>query len=170
MKRTVALCFALALVFASVVAMAQDQPAVVAPADQKFVNFPGLPACVKGAVLHGDPMGDKGAVLMLKSTPGCKIPWHWHTSTEQLGVVSGSAKLEMKDGAAKNLTPGTYVYLPSKHQHQFTCPTACSLFLATEAKFDIHYVDASGKEISPDEALKTGKPAGAAKKAAPKKM
>ena len=165
MKKTLVLCFA--LVLASVVAMAQDA-AVVPPADQKFVNFPGLPTCVKGAVLHGDPMGDKGAVLMLKATAGCLIPWHWHTSTEQLGMVSGSSKLEMKGGPAKTLTPGTYVYLPSKHQHQFTCSTACSLFLATEAKFDIHYVDSTGKEISPEEALKT-KSGGAAKKAAPKK-
>ena len=167
MKRVVVLCCMLAL--ASVMAMAQDQPAVVAPQEQKFVNFPGIPDCTKGAVLHGDPNSDKGAVLMLKATAGCKIPWHWHTSTEQLGMLNGSAKLEMKDSAAKTLTPGTYVFLPSKHQHQFTCPTACTLFLATEAKFDIHYVDASGKEISPDEALKSGKSAGAAKKAAPKK-
>jgi quercetin dioxygenase-like cupin family protein len=167
MKRTVLLCCVLAL--ASAMALAQDA-AVVTPPEQKFMNFPGLPTCVKGAVLHGDPMGDKGAVLMLKSTAGCLIPWHWHTSTEQLGFVSGSGKLEMKGGPAKTLTPGSYVYLPSKHQHQFTCPTACTLFLATDAKFDIHYVDASGNEIPPDQALKSGKSAGAAKgKAAPKK-
>lgn len=167
MKRVLVLC--LFLVLASFAAMAQDQASVVAPQDQKFMNFPGLPACVKGAVLHGDPMGDKGAVLLLKSSGACKIPWHWHTSTEQLGFLSGSGKLEMKGGEAKTLSPGTYVYLPSKHQHQFTCPAACSLYLATDAKFDIHYVDASGKEISPEEALKTGKSAGTAKKAAPKK-
>ena len=166
MKRILVLCFALALT--SVVAAAQN-PAVVAPADQKFVVFPGVPDCTKGAVLHGDPGSDQGAVLMLKATAGCKIPWHWHTSTEQLGMVSGSAKLEMKDGGAKTLTPGSYAFMPSKHQHQFTCSTACTLFLATAAKFDIHYVDASGNEIPPEQALKSGKSAGAAKKAAPKK-
>jgi hypothetical protein len=58
---------------------------------------------------------------------------------------------------------GDYLHLPSKHVHQFTCITACKLFLAIDAAFDIHYVDASGNEISPDDALKakahTKKPA-----------
>lgn len=156
------------LVATATVALGQDQGSVVTPQEQKFVNFPGLPACATGAVLHGDPMSDKGAILILKSKAGCVIPWHWHTSTEQLGFVSGSGKLEMKGEAAKTLTPGSYVFLPSKHPHQFTCPTACSLFLATDAKFDIHYVDASGNEIPPEQALKSGKSMGT-KKAAPKK-
>jgi len=51
------------------------------------------------------------------------------------------------------------LHLTSKHVHQFTCVTACKLFLAIDAAFDIHYVDASGNEISPDDALKAKTPA-----------
>jgi quercetin dioxygenase-like cupin family protein len=119
----------------------------------KFVTFPGLPACMTGSVQNGDP--SKGAsVILAKSTAGCKIPWHWHTAGEQLMFISGNAKVEMKDGSPTALHAGDYVSLPGKQAHQFTCATACTLFIVPDGAFDIHYVDASGKEISPDDALK----------------
>jgi hypothetical protein len=46
------------------------------------------------------------------------------------------------------------VYLPAKQPNQFTCLSRCALFLATSAAFDIHYIDAEGNEIKPEEALK----------------
>jgi hypothetical protein len=45
--------------------------------------------------------------------------------------------------------------MPSRHIHQFRCTTACSLFVYSDAAYDIHHVDTQGKEISPDDALKT---------------
>jgi hypothetical protein len=38
------------------------------------------------------------SVIAFKGAAGCLIPWHWHTPTEQVMIVSGSMKLEMKDG------------------------------------------------------------------------
>src|SRR5579863_7549426 len=68
-----------------------------ASATDKFVNFPGLPTCMRASVLSGDPM--KGAFLLLvKTASGCVVPWHWHTVTENLMFVSGSGKGEMKGG------------------------------------------------------------------------
>jgi hypothetical protein len=43
--------------------------------------------------------------------------------------------------------------MPSKHVHQFTCTSACTAFVSSDAAFDIHYVDTDGKEIPPDTAL-----------------
>ena len=144
---------------------AQDKPAYVQSATNKFMNFPAIPKCTLGAVVSGDP--SKGAaVLQLKSTSGCVIPWHWHTSNENLMFVSGAAKVEMKDGTPVTLRAGDYLSLPSKHVHQFTCVAACKLFLAIDAPFDIHYVDASGNEMSPDDALKSKAKAPAKKPAA----
>lgn len=169
MKRIVLLCCVLAL--ASVVAMAQDM-SVVTPADQKFGPLPNFPDCGKGAVLHGDPGSDKGVVLIAKATAGCVIPWHWHTANEQLGIVSGTATVQGKgESAAKSMTAGSYVFMPGKHQHEFICKTACQLFVASDGKFDIHYVDKDGKEISLADAQKSGKMGagkGGAKKASPK--
>ena len=70
-------------------------------------------------------------------------------------IVTGSAKVEMKDtGKTAVLGPGGYAMMPSKHVHQFTCSSACSAFVSSDAAFDIHYVDASGEEISLEKALK----------------
>jgi mannose-6-phosphate isomerase-like protein (cupin superfamily) len=140
-------------------ALAQDKPAVVTAAGSKLATFPGLPACMKLSPQHGDPT--KGpAVILIKMTAGCTVPWHWHTAGEGLIIVRGSGKIEMKDAtpASSAVGPGDYVYLPGKHTHQFTCSAACTFFDITEGAFDIHYVDKDGKEIPPDQAL------GAAKK------
>jgi quercetin dioxygenase-like cupin family protein len=125
-----------------------------AAAAKQFVNFPGLPTCAKGWVANGDPT-NSSSVILVKATSGCLIPWHWHTPTERLMFGAGSGKGEMKDGSSVALHTGDYLNLPSKSVHQFTCVAACTFFVASDATFDIHYVDKDGKEISPDEALKS---------------
>jgi hypothetical protein len=47
--------------------------------------------------------------------------------------------------------------MPSHHAHEFRSTTACTLYVYSDAAFDMHYVDADGKEISPEEALKAVK-------------
>ncbi len=137
-------------------AHAQDMGVQRNLSDNKFAPIPGMPACMTGAVESGDPA--KGASLMVfKATANCKIPWHWHTPTEQVMIVRGSAKVEMKGGAATALGPGGFALMPSKHVHQFTCVTACVGFVHSDQAFDMHYVDAAGMEIPPDKALATGK-------------
>lgn len=129
----------------------------------KFVNLPGLPTCMTVAVQRGDP--SKGsAALMLKFAPGCVVPWHWHTAGEQLLLVSGKGTAEMKDGKPAGMSPGDYAYLPQKSVHQFKAVTAALMLDIPDGAFDIHYVDKSGNEIPPDQALKP-----AAKKAVPAK-
>ena len=138
-------------------AVAQDQAVFAAKATSKFVNFPGLPTCMFGSVQSGDP-SKGGSVILGKANTACTVPWHWHTPTEQLMIVAGTAKVEMKDGSPVTLHAGDYAKMPTKHVHQFTCQAACMLFISSDAAFDIHYVDGSGAEIPPDQALKA-KPA-----------
>jgi quercetin dioxygenase-like cupin family protein len=147
MKVTIA---ALGCIF---VAFADDMGVARKMSENKFAPLPGLPACSTLAVESGDP--SKGAsVILLKGPAGCVIPWHWHTPTEQVMIVSGSAKVEMKDsGQTSSLGPGGYAMMPSKHVHQFTCTSACAAFVSSDAAFDIHYVDAKGSEIPPEAAL-----------------
>jgi quercetin dioxygenase-like cupin family protein len=125
--------------------------------ENQLAPMQGLPSCVTLAVESGDP--HKGAsIIVFKGTAGCIIPWHWHTPTEHVMIVSGSAKVEMKDGGATAvLGAGGYAMMPSKHVHQFTCTSACTAFLSSDSAFDIHYVDAAGKEIGPDAALQKKK-------------
>jgi quercetin dioxygenase-like cupin family protein len=120
--------------------------------ENKLTPMAGLPSCITMAVESGDP--SKGpSVIIFKGTAGCSIPWHWHTPTEHVMIVSGSAKVEMEGGSSAMLGPGGYAMMPATHVHQFTCASACSAFVTSDQAFDIHYVDASGKEIPPDAAL-----------------
>lgn len=132
---------------------AQDKMVYAGRATSKFVNFPGLPTCLTGSVQNGDPT--KGAaVILAKLSAGCTVPWHWHTADEQLMMVTGTGKAAMKEGSPTTIHAGDYLSLPGKGVHKFTCVAACTFFLAPSGAFDIHYVNAEGKEISPEEALK----------------
>ena len=134
------------------VAQADDMGVLRKLSENKLSPMAGLPTCITMAVESGDP--SKGSsVIVFKGTSGCSISWHWHTPTEHVMIVSGSAKVEMKGGSSAILGPGGYAMMPSKHVHQFTCTSACTAFVSSDAAFDIHYVDTDGKEIPPDTAL-----------------
>jgi quercetin dioxygenase-like cupin family protein len=140
-------------------AQSQDQMPYAAMASSKFMSLPMLPACMTLSAQHGDPM--KGpATLLIKFTSGCVVPWHWHTADENLMMVSGKGKAEMKSGGSHPMAMGDYIYLPGKETHRFTCISSCMLFDVIGGAFDIHYVDSEGKEIPVDQALKAmAKPA-----------
>jgi quercetin dioxygenase-like cupin family protein len=146
---------------------AQDKMLYAGLKDSKFGNLPVLPACMTVSVQRGDP--SKGpSVIAGKLKAGCKIPWHWHTAAENLIVVSGSAKAEMKDGASHVLSPGDFAYMPGKQPHQFTCTTACTIFVLPDAAFDIHYIDKDNNEIPVEKALPSTAKTPLAKKTAAK--
>jgi len=120
--------------------------------DQKFGAFPGTPACMVGVVLSGDP-GKGPSLIESKFAAGCTIPWHWHSSDEHVMMASGVGKMEMKDAKPVTLRAGAYAMMPSHHPHQFTCASACVIFLRSDGVFDTHYINAEGKEIPPEDAL-----------------
>jgi quercetin dioxygenase-like cupin family protein len=133
-----------------------DQMIIKSPQTLKFTPIPDMPACASAAILRGDPRSGPAWVL-LKLASGCRVPWHWHTANETLVVISGRGTLAMKDGPPLQFAPGAYAALPSNHVHQASCARNCLLFNGADAAFDIHYVDASGKDISADKALKKKK-------------
>ena len=132
---------------------------VVPRAEVKTGEMPFLPSCAKVAPLRGDP-SKEAAVLFAEVSTGCVVPWHWHTPIEDVAMVGGSAKIEMKEGAARTVSAGDFVTFPPKHVHQFTCVRSCTFYLVSAGMFDIHYVDAKGAEIPIEKALKSpGRPA-----------
>jgi mannose-6-phosphate isomerase-like protein (cupin superfamily) len=152
----------LLIILAAVAAVAESVPAhaedteqmiVLNPQTLKFTPIPDMPACASAAILRGDPRSGPAWVL-LKLASGCRVPWHWHKANETLLVISGRGTLAMKDGPPLQFVPGAYASLPSRHTHQASCSRTCLLFNGADAAFDIHYVDASGEEISADKALK----------------
>jgi quercetin dioxygenase-like cupin family protein len=124
--------------------------------DLQFGAFPGMPTCSEGAVVDGDP--SKGpSIVLAKLRAGCVFPWHWHTATENLMLVSGTAHVQASDGPDMPLTAGGFASMPSKHVHKFRCDTDCTLYVHSDAAFDMHYVNAEGSELTPEEALKAVK-------------
>jgi quercetin dioxygenase-like cupin family protein len=134
------------------------QPAATNVPEMKFTMFPGTPTCSQGAVLDGDP-GKGPSIIYAKMNAGCVFPWHWHTPAEHVMMVTGAGKMEMKDGKPVTLQPGGFALMPSHHVHQFRCEQACSIYIYSDAAFDMHYVDAQGKELTPADALKAVKEA-----------
>ncbi len=122
-------------------------------AEMKLATIPGLPTCARGSVQSGDPT--KGpSIIFAKIPTGCSIPWHWHTPNEHVIIVSGIARLDMKDAKSLTLRSGGFAMMTSRHVHQFRCLQACLLYIYSDVAFDIHYVNAQGNEIPPAEAVK----------------
>jgi anti-sigma factor ChrR (cupin superfamily) len=93
-------------------------------------------------------------MLLGKVQAGRSIPWHWHTPAEHLMMVSGVARVEMKEGRPITLQAGGFAMMPSHHVHQFQCEQGCLFFIYSDAAFDIHCVNGQRAEISPADALK----------------
>ena len=55
-------------------------------------------------------------------------------------------------GKPFTLRTGGFSMLPAHHVHEFHATTACTLYIYSDAPFDIHYVNAEGNEISFDDA------------------
>jgi uncharacterized protein (TIGR02246 family) len=110
--------------------------------------------CLAGAHETGD--SKQGAsVSLVKFDPGCIIPWHWHTPNENVMVVDGALLQEWKDHPSSVAKRGDFIHIPSHQVNQATCVSdaPCMILLYSDGLWDMHYVDASGKEISGDEAV-----------------
>lgn len=77
-------------------------------------------------------------------------------------VVSGSLEAQMKGEKALVAHHGDFLDMPPRHVHRATCQGSgpCLVFISSSAAFDIHWVDADGKEIPIEAALKSGKAQG----------
>jgi quercetin dioxygenase-like cupin family protein len=153
--RNHAWCSMLLVIFLAPVAQA-DEPMGMNTNQMKLGAFPGLPTCIPGAVVKGDPA--KEAFIAYAKVEGrCVVPWHWHTANEHLIVVSGVLHMETKDGKPLMLRAGGFAMMPSHHAHQASCLKSCSIYVYSDGPFDMHYIDANGNETTPDDALKTVK-------------
>ena len=70
-------------------------------------------------------------------------------------MVSGTAVSTVAKKQTGALRAGDYLSVPPHTPMTFRCDTACTLFVHTDGPFVMHYVDAAGKEMSPEEALKS---------------
>jgi quercetin dioxygenase-like cupin family protein len=137
---------------------ATDSPIVNPAAGAKFAPIPNAPKCFTVAVEKGDPTNGP-SVILARFAPHCDAPYHWHTPSETAMVASGRLETQMKGDKPIVARSGDFVYLPSHHVHRATCngTSPCLVFLSSDAAFDVHWVDAEGKEIPLEQAVKPTK-------------
>jgi len=132
---------------------------------------PTLPKGAKIAVLSGDP-GKPGIWTgRLKMPAGYKIAPHYHSTDEDLTVISGTFhlaegdKLETKHAHA--IKTGGFHHLPAKTHHYAYAKEATVVQITAMGPFDIVYLD---PKDDPSKAAAAPAPApAAAPAAAPKK-
>jgi len=127
-------------------------------APEDFHSAPIMPQCFQGAMERINR--ETGAAVFLvrtEASTGCTVPLHWHSSGEQITVVSGTVMIKTNDGKNFELKEGGYAYMPSRHVHRFSCSGPCVHFVQSDGPYDIHYVKDDGTEISLAEALKFSK-------------
>jgi len=97
--------------------------------------------CLSDALEAGDPARGPSTIL-LKATPGCVVPWHYHTAMEQVVVIRGRLTMEMTGHPATTVGPGGFAAMPGKVAHQFVCSdkTECLLTVMFDSTYDIFWV------------------------------
>ena len=103
--------------------------------DVKFEHLPFLPDCLMIHSEHGDPATGPSHILS-RMTPGCVIPWHWHSPNEYMLIVSGAYENQPRGEAAFIMHSGDYRLITSivecaaarNHALAFSIPTRLLTF------------------------------------------
>lgn len=121
-----------------------EQAGPVNPDKMKWMPVDIVPG-TEATVLSGDPAKPGFFVMEWRGPTSIKMAPHWHSNTEQLVVVSGSAlvgmsdKVDLQKGA--RLGPGGYVEAPGQMHHWFATQGPFVAIVEGNGPFDIHFVN-----------------------------
>lgn len=109
---------------------AKKEPVLQTPSQMTWVDEPAI-AGAKTAVLWGDPKTE-GYGKINRWQGGTEVPLHWHTFETRSVVLEGTLTVTLEGAAARELGPGSYLYMPGKVRHVTTCkPGADCVFMTT---------------------------------------
>jgi quercetin dioxygenase-like cupin family protein len=142
-----------ALLLSADVALADDM-VVVHPGTLKWGDAPSvLPKGAQLVVITGDPGKAGPYVIRVKVPAGYQIPAHWHSTAENLTVLSGSVQVGMGDKLDKTsstkLGVGSFTYLPAKMNHFLWASVPAIFQIHAQGPFDIVYVNPSDDPSRP---------------------
>jgi quercetin dioxygenase-like cupin family protein len=108
--------------------------------DVKFPPGDG-PDCLQFVLENGDLKTGPTTAIM-KATPNCVVPPHYHTAEEQLIIVKGYVSTGMEGMKDTVLGPGGFAMMPSKAPHWFTCTAKeeCLMFVTFDRAYDIAWL------------------------------
>ena len=120
----------------------ETKTAVVKPAgDIKWSDNPAIKGA-KVAVLWGDPK--TGAYGALKTIPGgSALGLHTHSADQRVICLSGTVLLAIEGGSPKQLTSGSYAFIPGEVKHTAECKAGadCMYFEEQAGASDIKFVE-----------------------------
>ena len=121
---------------------------VVAESDIQWTDPPpALPAGSKMAVLSGDPSKAGMFTVRLKAPDGYKIAPHWHPTTENVTVISGTFNLgvgdTMDESKTQALKAGGFASMPSKMHHYAWCKGETVVQVNAIGPFQLNYVNSA---------------------------
>ena len=106
---------------------------------------PSLPPGSKLAVVSGDPTKAEPFVMRAEVPAGYRIAAHWHPTTENLTILSGTIAIGMgeqfAESALQNLPAGSYASLPAEMRHYFLARTAATFQVHGVGPFVVNYVN-----------------------------
>ena len=106
---------------------------------------PGFPSGAKFTVVSGDPSQPGPFVVRIDAPAGYHIGPHWHPTTENVTVLSGTVSMNMGDtddpATRTDVGTGGYVVLPAEARHAFTSKTAATVQVHGMGPFAITYVN-----------------------------
>lgn len=96
-------------------------PLVIKADDVKFHPAPGFPKGAQIVLLRGDLSQAVPYTIRFKLPDGFIIPSHWHSTDEEVTVLSGTLNVGMGDKVDKSqstaLTPGGFQIVPANAHH-----------------------------------------------------
>ena len=85
---------------------------------------PGMPAGMRAAVVSGDPSQAQPYVIRAQLPANYRIPPHWHPTTENITVLSGTVALGMgekfDEAAMQDVGAGGFASVPAD-MRTFSC-------------------------------------------------
>jgi len=106
---------------------------------------PALPKGAQLAVLAGDPSQAGPFVVRVKVPAGYQIPAHWHSTAEDVTVLSGAVNIGMGDKldkkASTRLDVGGFTSLPPKMNHFLWVSVPAIFEVHAQGPFDIVYAN-----------------------------
>lgn len=143
MKRYIAFALSAVAVLAATGVLAAEK-AVVSPASEmKWMENPGVPGA-KMAVLWGDPKtGGYGAVK--KVPAGAVLGLHTHAHDQKAVTLSGTMEFNFEGEPKKDLSSGSYVFIPGGAPHEATCKAGAECVYFEESAFAADFKPAMKK-------------------------
>jgi ketosteroid isomerase-like protein len=116
------------------------------PSDLKWGGSPpGLPPGARAAIVSGDPSQAQAYVIRAQLPANYRIPPHWHPTTENITVLSGTVAIGMGDtfdeSKMESVAAGGFTNAPANMHHFFMAKTPATIQVHGTGPFAITYVN-----------------------------